>query len=135
MKTVGVKPPISTNLVVGNSVKSATSKQIGKQKQQVRVNAGYNHFILEVGSLKEDEVTEDIEADHTLDCIGLYCPEPIFRIRNAINEIAVGETLGVLADDPAAEEDILRWAKRSGNEILKMKKEGTRVYFLIKKTK
>jgi tRNA 2-thiouridine synthesizing protein A len=74
-------------------------------------------------------------ADQTLDCIGLYCPMPVIRTNDEIDKLAVGETLEVLADDPAAEADLEAWAKRTGQKILEMGKtdEGTR--FLIKKTK
>jgi len=45
----------------------------------------------------------------------------------------VGETLGVWVDDPAAERDIQSLTKRLGHEILEMRKEGNKLYFLIRK--
>ena len=48
----------------------------------------------------------------TLDAIGLLCPEPLFQARTAIDALQPGEVLEVLADDPAAEEDLTRFAKR-----------------------
>jgi TusA-related sulfurtransferase len=45
-------------------------------------------------------------VDRKLDCLGLYCPEPVFRTRLALDEMEVGETLEVVADDPAADSDI-----------------------------
>jgi len=71
----------------------------------------------------------------TLDCIGLYCPEPLFRTRKAIDSIEVGEILEVLADDPAAEEDLRRLAKRTGQEMVKFEKKGDILRFLIKRVK
>ncbi len=71
--------------------------------------------------------------DRTLDCIGLYCPEPVFRTREEIDRLGVGDVLEVMADDPASEEDIPRWAKRSGHELLDMQKEGDQIYFLVRK--
>jgi len=47
----------------------------------------------------------------------------------------VGQILTVLADDPAAEEDISRWVKRSGHELLDMKKNENVLEFSIKKVK
>jgi tRNA 2-thiouridine synthesizing protein A len=43
--------------------------------------------------------------------------------------------LKVEADDPAAEEDITRWAKRTGHKILQVKKEGALLTFYIKRMK
>ena len=70
-----------------------------------------------------------------LDCIGLYCPMPVIRTREEIDKLAVGETLEVLADDSAAEEDLKAWAKRTGQKILEIEKTSEGLRFLIKKTK
>ena len=55
--------------------------------------------------------------------------------KEGIDKIEVGQVLKVEADDPAAEEDIKRWAKRTGHEILKFEKEGTILTFFIKRKK
>lgn len=77
----------------------------------------------------------DVEIKKTVDCIGLYCPQPLFQAREGIDSIDIGEVLEVLADDPAAEEDIKRFAKRTGHEIIALENDGNRLRFLIKKTK
>ena len=74
------------------------------------------------------------KPDRVLDCIGLFCPEPVFRTRMELDEMNVGEILEVTADDPAAEEDIKRLVKRLGHEIVGFETEGDQVKFLIKKT-
>ena len=71
----------------------------------------------------------------TLDCVGLYCPEPLFQTRESIDSIAVGELLEVFADDPAAEEDLTRFAKRAGHEVVAMEKEGDQLRVLIRRLK
>ena len=76
-----------------------------------------------------------IKTDRNLDCVGLYCPEPVFRTRQEIDKMDVGEVLEVIADDPAAEEDIPRLVKRLGLEIVKMSKEKDQLHFVIKKIK
>jgi tRNA 2-thiouridine synthesizing protein A len=70
-----------------------------------------------------------------LDCIGLYCPMPVIRTKEEMDKIAIGETLEVLADDSAAEEDLKAWAKRTGQKILEIEKTSEGIRFLIKKTK
>jgi len=77
----------------------------------------------------------DIIADAELDCVGLFCPMPIARTKEEIENIAVGQVLKVEADDPAAEEDIARWAKRAGHQVLKFEKSGNVIAFWIKRTK
>ena len=77
----------------------------------------------------------DVKVDKTLDCLGLYCPEPVFRTRLELDEMEVGETLEVLADDPAAESDINSLVKHLGQEIVSSSKEGNTIRILIKKIK
>ena len=84
---------------------------------------------------EKNESEERITPDRTLDVIGLYCPEPIFRTKEEIENLGIGQVLEILADDPAAEEDITRWAKRTGHQLLKFEKDGRTLRFLIKKMK
>ena len=75
------------------------------------------------------------EPTKTLDTIGLYCPQPLFQTREEIDKIEVGEVLEVLSDDPAAEEDLKRFAKRTGHELIDLEKKGDVLRFLIRRTK
>lgn len=74
-----------------------------------------------------------MEPDKKLDCTGLYCPEPIFRTRMALDEMEKGQVLEVKADDPAAEEDLKRLADRLGHEILSIENNEDEVTLVIKK--
>jgi len=80
-------------------------------------------------------IKEEINFDSELDCVGLYCPMPIAMTKEEIEKIQIGEVLKVEADDPAAEEDIKRWAKRTGHKILKFEKQGPIMTFYIKRMK
>jgi tRNA 2-thiouridine synthesizing protein A len=82
------------------------------------------------------EIMADVaKPAKTLDCIGLYCPQPLFQTREQIDAIQVGEILEVLSDDPAAEEDLKRFAKRTGNEIIRFENQDGILRFWIKKFK
>jgi len=72
-------------------------------------------------------------AGKTLDCTGLFCPEPVFRTRLALDELEPGETLEVTADDPAAYEDLRRLAERLGHEVVSIKKENDITVIVIRK--
>jgi tRNA 2-thiouridine synthesizing protein A len=78
---------------------------------------------------------EQIKPNQELDCVGLYCPEPVFRTRQEIDKMVVGEVLEVVADDPAAEEDIPRLVKRLEQQLVEMRKENDQFHFVIKKIK
>ena len=75
------------------------------------------------------------QAHQILDCIGLYCPTPVLKTRQEMDKLAIGETLEVLADDPAAEDDLKAWAKRTGQKILEIEKTDEGMRFLIQKEK
>ncbi|MHC1591674.1 MAG: sulfurtransferase TusA family protein [Candidatus Helarchaeales archaeon] len=75
------------------------------------------------------------EIAKSIDTIGLYCPVPLFETREAIDSINVGEILEVYADDPAAEEDLKRFTKRTGHELVEFENNDGILRFLIKKTK
>jgi len=75
------------------------------------------------------------KPSRTLDCLGLYCPEPVFKVRMELDNMKVGEAMEVLADDPAAEEDLQSLCKRLEQQVLSVRKEGNTLHFLIKKVK
>jgi TusA-related sulfurtransferase len=74
-----------------------------------------------------------MKPDVTIDCTGLFCPEPIFRTRVALDDMEKGQVLEVTADDPAAEEDLKRLTKRLGHEVIEVRKNGDEVTLLIRK--
>lgn len=78
-------------------------------------------------------MSNQTKPDKNLDCVGLYCPEPVFRTRQELDKLDVGEVLEVTADDPASEEDIPRLVKRLGYQLVEMRKENDEFVFVIKK--
>jgi tRNA 2-thiouridine synthesizing protein A len=76
-----------------------------------------------------------LSVQRTLDCLGLFCPMPIVKTREALGEMAVGEVLEMLSDDPASDPDMRSWARRTGNELLEVSKNGAVYHFLVRKTR
>ncbi len=89
----------------------------------------------EVNEINEDNKENKNKPKITLDCIGLFCPEPLFETREKIDSIEIGDILEVLADDPAAEEDLTRFCKRTGNTLISLENINGEFRFLIKKEK
>ena len=77
----------------------------------------------------------DMEPVESLDCVGLFCPQPLFQTREAIDGLKPGEVLEMLSDDPAAEEDIKRFSKRTGNELILFERleDGVQRFLIRKK--
>ena len=59
----------------------------------------------------------------------------MFRTKIEIERMTVGNILKVIADDPAAEEDISRWVNRNGHQLLGINKTYKDLEFTIKKVK
>jgi len=53
-----------------------------------------------------------------IDCLGQRCPLPVIALARRIASVEVGAVLRVLADDPAAGNDIAAWSRMRGHEFL-----------------
>jgi TusA-related sulfurtransferase len=81
------------------------------------------------------EASKVVNVDRQIDCIGLFCPMPIVKTREAIREMTVGQVLEMCSDDPAADADMKTWAERSGHELIGVSREGAVYRFLVRKTR
>lgn len=76
-----------------------------------------------------------LAPDRTLDCLGLFCPMPILKVREALRPMTIGQTLEMLSDDPASEADMKSWSTRTGNDLLGIERHGAIFRFLVRKTR
>jgi TusA-related sulfurtransferase len=83
----------------------------------------------------DGKLPSNAPSNRVLDCVGLYCPEPVFRTRMELDKMVAGDVLEVLADDPAAEEDIKSLIKRLGHKLIKIEREDAALRFTIQKVK
>lgn len=81
------------------------------------------------------ESSKAVNVDRQIDCIGLFCPMPIVKTREAIREMTVGEVLEMSSDDPASDADMKTWVARSGHEMIGVSREGAVYRFLVRKTR
>jgi len=58
------------------------------------------------------------ERAEVLDCRGQRCPLPVIALARQLPTVAVGAVIRVLADDPAAANDIPAWCRLRGQEYL-----------------
>lgn len=63
-------------------------------------------------------------AIHTLDVLGLKCPQPVLKVAVKAKEIAPGDTLEVLADCESFPKDIEAWCSKTGKTLLFCVDEG-----------
>ena len=68
-----------------------------------------------------------------LDARGLYCPEPVMLLHNAVRDIPSGELLEVLATDPSTRRDIPRFCEFLGHELVEEEMVEGEFRYLIRK--
>jgi tRNA 2-thiouridine synthesizing protein A len=76
-----------------------------------------------------------IVADRKLDCIGLFCPMPILKTRDALKSMVVGQVLEMTSDDPASEADMKSWTARTGHDLVEIERNGAVFRFVVRKTR
>ena len=54
----------------------------------------------------------------TIDALGRKCPIPIIMLAERINEVPIGAIIAVLADDPAAENDVPAWCAMKSHDYV-----------------
>jgi len=68
-----------------------------------------------------------------LDAIGLLCPLPVLKARKRLKALDPGQTLSVLADDPAAIIDIPHFCTEAGHTLVEMTEDGAVQRYVIRK--
>ena len=69
-----------------------------------------------------------------LDLSGLICPMPLLKTRQALNKMASGDVVRVVATDPASERDFKVFADQSGNQLLSVDRAGSSFIFVLRKS-
>ena len=70
---------------------------------------------------------------HELDAIGLLCPLPVLKARKRLQPLAMGDTLEMRADDPAAIVDVPHFCAEAGHELVEMRDDGAAQLYVIRK--
>lgn len=68
-----------------------------------------------------------------LDASGLNCPMPLLKAKKALNELAGGELLRVVATDPGSVRDFQVFSEQSGHALLESRQDGDRYHYLLQK--
>ncbi len=72
-------------------------------------------------------------ANHTLDALGLRCPEPVMMVRLQIRKMQLGETLLIIADDPATTRDIPAFCRFMDHDLVASDTRQLPYQYLVKK--
>ena len=69
----------------------------------------------------------------TLDARGMNCPLPIIKARKALDGMAAGSTLEVLATDPGSVADFAAFCRMTGHQLLESTSQDGVYRYLLRK--
>ena len=75
------------------------------------------------------------EVNVKLNLEGLLCPIPVVKVAKAVKDLPIGGVLEATATDPGVLADIPAWARTTGNELVKIEREGKLVKFQLRRLK
>lgn len=134
---VGLRGYLASNILKGHGFKDVRNL-IGGLKLYKAATAKIE-TPKEFGCSQDSPVCPDNQTqafDHTivrLDACGLQCPGPILKLKQAMDNLATGETLEVSATDAGFPRDAESWCKTTGNMFVGKHSEGGRHIVQIKK--
>lgn len=76
-------------------------------------------------------MTMKIEVKSELDAQGLFCPEPVMMLHNAVRDLQPGDVLKVVATDPSTQRDIPKFCQFLSHELLQQSEEDGCFYYWI----
>ncbi|MCW1955551.1 MAG: sulfurtransferase TusA family protein [Roseobacter sp.] len=68
-----------------------------------------------------------------IDAIGLLCPLPVLRLRKRMRALASGETITLIADDPAAVIDVPHFCAEAGHRLLEVWEQNGATHYTVEK--
>ena len=68
-----------------------------------------------------------------VDARGLHCPMPLLKAKLALNSMAVGQVVKVLASDAGSKKDIPAFVAQSVHQLVEQTESDNSFVFLIKK--
>lgn len=74
-----------------------------------------------------------VQHDREVDARGLNCPLPVLRTKKALNDMASGQNLRVVATDPGSVRDFIAFAKQTGNELVEHGEQDGEFWFVLKR--
>ena len=63
----------------------------------------------------------------------MRCPVPLLMTARCVADLAPGESLRVVGDDPDMEVDLRRWCDETGHHLLELERRGREVRCLLRR--
>lgn len=81
----------------------------------------------------EQPAPVDDDGRRIVDALGMPCPRPVIELADAIKQIAVGDEVRLLADDPAADVDVPVWCRMQRQQLVSQATKDSVLTFIVRK--
>lgn len=68
-----------------------------------------------------------------VDARRLFCPMPVIRLQDCINQQAVGTRIQITCTDPGVMNDIPTWCRINGHEVISSQEQGNEYILVVEK--
>ncbi len=83
--------------------------------------------------VSDPKPSSDMPAVRQVDARGLQCPGPIMQLKAAMDKVEPGQTVSIVASDPAFGRDVAAWCHSTGHRLIEVVPEGRDVRALIQR--
>lgn len=94
---------------------------------------GHDDHIYQGTKEKRAPAPLDEERIKDVDACGLQCPGPVLKLKQSIDDIAVGEAVRIKASDAGFYKDVRAWTNVTGNDLVDLKQEGALITAIVRK--
>lgn len=95
---------------------------------QLPENAGHPRFA--IPHTVPDSTVGPV-PDYLVDARGLYCPEPVMLLHNAVRDTQPGQRITLLATDPSTRRDVPKFCQFLGHELLGVEEAGDTLTYRV----
>jgi tRNA 2-thiouridine synthesizing protein A len=81
--------------------------------------------------MADDETAPDVVVDTR----GMFCPAPIIKLSEAIQNVDVGRVVELVSDDPAIEFDLPAWCNSAGHAVVNHSSHGAEHVYRVRKNR
>ncbi len=102
-------------------------------EEQIAAKAAGNCQRSEVSGQKSGGSGQTTGKQVKLDCSGAQCPGPLLKLKQTMDELAVGDELIMTVTDAGFLADAPAWCCRQGHQLVSLRQEGAQIVAQIRK--
>lgn len=123
---IGLRGYLSHKILTQNGFKNVKNLSGGYKTYSI-ATAPITHIkpkLIQDDKIELDEQNTKVEIKtKKIDACGLQCPGPILKLKNAVDEVSVGERIEISSTDAGFARDAQAWCNSTGNELISSEAE------------